>query len=177
MSATLDYHPTAEEHIAYYGKYITLVDEPDVLAALATENEKTTRLLGAVAEADAGFRYAPEKWSIRQVVGHLSDVERVFAYRALRVARADMTPLPGFDENAYAEAAAFDRRTLADLVADFRSVRQASLTLFRGFEPAAFTRIGVANAGPISVRALLCIIVGHERHHVGLLRSRYGLKG
>lgn len=176
MSTTLEYHPTADEYIPYYGTYITLVNEPDVLAALAAENDRTTRLLGKVPEAAAGFRYEPGKWSIRQVVGHLADVERVFAYRALRVARADTTPLAGFEENAYVNAAAFDRRTLADLVAEFRAVRQASLALFRGLEPAAFTRRGVANAGPISVRALLCIIVGHERHHAGLLRTRYGLK-
>jgi hypothetical protein len=177
MTTTLVPRPNADEFVEYYGRYIARVTEDDPLAALESQIEETSRVLGAVPESGAGYRYAPEKWSIREVVGHLIDGERVFAYRALRFARADETPLPGFDENHYVRAAQSDRRTLASLVAEFRAVRAADVAMFRGFDAGAWTRRGAANNSPISVRALLYIIIGHERHHLEGLRTNYGLKG
>ena len=120
-------------------------------------------------------RYAPGKWSVKEVVGHMIDGERVFSYRALRVARADTTPLPGFDENAWVPAAHFDRRPMPDLVADYQTVRAATVALFSSFEEEALVRMGTANDQPISVRALAHMIAGHELHHVAILRERYGL--
>ena len=169
--------PEAGEHHPYFNKYIDLVAEPDPIAALAAQMEETAGVLGRVAEADAGFRYQPGKWSIREVLGHLMDVERVMTYRALRIARADQTPLAGFDENSYVPAGAFDRRTLADLLDEWRTVRNATLAMFRGFGGETWTRRGVMAENPISVRALLHIVIGHERHHLAVLRTRYGLKG
>ncbi len=169
--------PEPGEYGPYYQKYIDLVPGDDVLVALEAQGPVTQALLAAAGEAKAGFRYAPEKWTVREVVGHLADAERIFAYRALRFGRGDATDLPGFDENAYVPAGNFERRTLADMAAEFAAVRAASLALFRSFDEEALLRRGTANRFPCSVRALAMILVGHEMHHVKLLRERYGLTG
>ena len=177
MTAMTIGRPEADEFSPYYADYIGRVPEADPVAALAAETESTRTLLGAVAEKDAGFRYAPDKWSVKEIVGHLCDVERVMSYRALCIARGDATPLPGFDENAYVPAADFGRRTLADLVSELADVRRATLALLRSFSADDWRRKGNANGKPISVRALGYILPGHERHHVMVLRDRYGLRG
>ncbi len=176
MSPTLATgRPAAEEHVPYFSRYIDRVPGPDPLAALASQVEETTRLLLAAGEARGGYRYAPDKWTVREVVGHVTDAERVFAYRALRFGRGDTTPLPGFDENVYVPRGNFERRTLADVVAEFRLVRAATLALFRGFDDEAWGRRGVASENPVSVRALAWIAAGHELHHVAVPRERYSL--
>jgi len=166
--------PQAEEHAEYYARYIKLVGD-DARSALRAQSASTPRLLSGLSEAQAMHRYAPGKWSVKEVVGHMIDGERVFSYRALRVARADTTPLPGFDENAWVPAAHFDRRPMPDLVADYQTVRAATVALFSSFEEEALVRMGTANDQPISVRALAHMIAGHELHHVAILRERYGL--
>ena len=166
--------PQPEEHAEYYSRYIKLVGD-DALAALRAQSASTPRLLSGLSEAQAMHRYAPGKWSVKEVVGHLLDGERVFSYRALRIARADTTPLPGFDENAWVPAARFDRRPMPDLVADYQTVRAATVALFASFDEEALTRLGTANDQPVSVRALAHMIAGHELHHVAILRERYGL--
>lgn len=168
--------PTPDEHVAYFSRYIERV-QGDPLAAMASQIEETTALLFAAGESKAGHRYEPGKWSVREVVGHLMDTERVFSYRAMRMGRGDSTPLPGFDENLYVPGGAFEKRTLADLVADFRAVRASTLALYRGFDEAAWARRGEASGNPASVRSLAFVIPGHERHHVAVLRERYGLSG
>lgn len=177
MSVMIVGRPEADEYAPFYAGYVARVEEANPVEALAGQIEQTCALLHRVAEADAGSRYAAGKWSIKEVVGHLADVERIMSYRALRVARGDATPLAGFEENEYVPAGGFDRRTLADLVGELRDVRRATLALFRSFDDAAWHRRGVANGKPVSVRALGYIIPGHERHHVEALRTRYGLRG
>lgn len=167
--------PEADEYVPYYSKYISLIPDGDVLEMMASQNAKTIGLLSRIDDTKALYRYAPGKWSIKEVVGHLTDGERVFAYRAMWFAREDRTPLPGFEENDYVPAGRFDRRPLADLLAEFAAVRRASLALFSGFDEKAWIQRGVANESPVSVRALACIILGHEMHHEKLLRERYGL--
>ncbi len=169
--------PESSEYNPYYDKYISQVPEGDVLALLQTQNQETAQLLSKVPETRATFRYAPGKWSIKEVLGHLCDTERIMSYRALRVARADATPLPGFEQDDYVQAANFDSRALADLAHEFQLVRQATLTLFRAFDEAALLRIGTANNSPISARALVYIIAGHEKHHAQILRERYRVAG
>ena len=166
--------PQPDEYLAYYGKYIALVGE-DAMSALRSQAASTPRLLKGVTESQAMFRYAPGKWSVKEVLGHILDGERVFGHRALRFARADQTPLPGFDENAWVPAAGFDRHTLAELATQYDAVRAATVALFGSFDEAALVRRGQANNAEVSVRALAHIIAGHELHHVGLLRERYGL--
>jgi uncharacterized damage-inducible protein DinB len=169
--------PGADEHAPYYGKYVAQLPGGDVLHLLRVNAALTAQLLAATDESRGSFRYAEGKWSVKEVVGHLCDAERVFAYRALRFGRSDLTELPGFDENLYVPAGRFDRRTLADLAAEFAIVRTATLALFNGFDDESLLRRGVASGQPVSVRALAAIIAGHEIHHVGLLRERYGLTG
>ena len=166
--------PQVEEHAEYFARYIKLVGD-DALGALRAQSASTPRLLTGLSEAQAMHRYAPGKWSVKEVVGHLIDGERVFSYRALRIARADTTPLPGFDENAWVPAAHFDRRPLPDLVSDYQTVRAATVALFASLDEEALTRTGTANDQPVSVRALAHMIAGHELHHIGILRERYGL--
>jgi len=169
--------PRPDEYAPYYGRYLALIEGDDVHAILAAQAVSTARLLAATDETRGLHRYAPGKWSVKETLGHIADAERVFAYRALRFARADRTELPGFDENAWVPAGEFDRRPLAELAAALAAVRAATLTMFEGLPPEALERRGIANGSPASVRALAAIIAGHERHHVGLLRDRYGLEG
>ena len=165
--------PAAAEYDPYYGRYIEKVPEGDLLRTLETQARETQALLAGLSDARALHRYAAGKWSIKQVVGHVADTERVYAYRALRFARADATALPGFDENAWVPAGTFDARSLADLAAELGAVRGATLALFRGLDAAALARRGTANDAAVSVRAIAWIIAGHERHHVALLHERY----
>jgi len=172
MSAPIP-RPDASEYAPYYGTYVTKVPEGDVLQLLERQRKETQALLAGMPDARALHRYAPGKWSIKEVIGHIADAERIFCYRALRFAREDKTPLPGFDENAYTPAGRFDARPIADLAAELDTVRRASVTLFRGMEGEALARRGMASNHDVSVRALAYIIAGHERHHVMILRERY----
>jgi hypothetical protein len=165
--------PDAGEYAPYYQRYIERVGDGDVVRALAGQIGETLAFLEAIPESRAGHRYAEGKWSIREVVGHLCDTERIFAYRALRFARGDQTPLPGFDENAYVANARLDDRPLASLADDLDAVRRATVALFDGLFPEEWLRRGPANGVSMSVRSLAWIAAGHERHHVEILRTRY----
>lgn len=172
-SATAIAPPAADEYAPYYGRYIAQVPTGDILHQLDRQREDVLARFRGVPESKGAHRYAPGKWSVRQVVCHLSDTERIMAYRALRIARGDATPLPGFDENAYAPESGADAVPLAELVAEFADVRRASLALFRHLPPDAWTRRGMASESPFSARALAWIIVGHPIHHLGVLREKY----
>lgn len=167
--------PQQTEHVAYFTKYIDLVPDGDLLAVLDAQHRETQRLLAPLSPEQARYRYADGKWSVTEVVGHLADTERIFAYRALRFARGDSTPLPGYDENGYTPAGRFDDRSLGDVLGEFTAVRGATIALFRGLPPDAFQRSGLADGKAVSVRALAYIIAGHERHHVNLFKTRYGV--
>lgn len=167
--------PDAQEFVPYYGKYISRVQGDDAGAALQNQLPDSLKMLTSLDDQRALHRYAEGKWSIKEVVGHLADAERVFSYRALRFGRADGTALPGFDENAYVPAGRFDRRPLADLLDEWKAIRAGSIALFRSFEGDDLVRMGNASNAPVSVRALAWIICGHELHHRSLLHDRYGL--
>jgi hypothetical protein len=154
---------------------VGLVGEEEILGPLVEQRGEVADLLGAIDEAGSLVRHAPYTWSTRQVVGHLIDAERVFAYRALRFARGDETPLPAFDEMAYMDQAGFDRIALARLADEFDAVRRGTIHLFENLDDAAWSRMGVASDAPVTVRALAYIIVGHVRHHAGILTRRFGL--
>ena len=166
--------PEAGEFAPYFERYVALVPGDDPVAALAEQAAAVRDALGGVTEAGAGFRYAPEKWSIREVVGHCSDAERVFAYRALAFARGEKAALPPFDENEFARLAGHDRVALAELLDEFAAVRAATLHLLRHLPADAWRRRGVASGKGISVRAVAFVMAGHVAHHLGLLRDRYG---
>ncbi|MFI5234397.1 MAG: DinB family protein [Gemmatimonadales bacterium] len=152
-----------------------LVPEGDLIQLLTEQAGVTAAFLAQVPADREQYRYAPDKWTVAEVVGHMADAERVFAYRILRFARNDATPLSGFDENAWTPASNYARRSLADVVAEFRAVRQATIALLGGLDDDAFVRVGTANGSEITVRALAYVIAGHERHHVGILKERYGI--
>jgi uncharacterized damage-inducible protein DinB len=173
MSAPAPARPGQDEYAPYYEKYVSLVPAGDVVETLERQAADTLALLRGVSEEKASSRYEEGKWSVKEVLGHITDGERIFAYRALRFARNDQTPLSGFEQDDYVRAADFDARTFASLVAEFESVRAATLTLLRSLDPEAWTRRGTASDNPVSVRALAHIIAGHELHHVGILRDRY----
>jgi hypothetical protein len=164
--------PEDGEHAQYYQKYISLVPPGNIVAVLETQFDETLSVLSGLTESQAEKHHAPYTWSIKDVVGHLIDSERIFGYRALRFARQDAKELPGFDENDYAVQAVSDARALADLLQEFAHVRQSHLDFFRSLPADAWLRRGVANGDSVTVRALAYIIAGHERHHVGILRKR-----
>jgi hypothetical protein len=167
--------PATGEYAPFYAPYLDGLERVQLGSALAEQPEELRLLLADLPEEGGLHRYAPGKWSVRQVVGHLSDAERVFAYRMLRFARGDRTELPGFDENAYADSGGFDRRETAELVEEFARVRGATLALAASLPPEGWSRAGRANGERITVRALAWIVVGHAAHHLRVLRERYGL--
>ena len=167
--------PKADEHSPYYSRYIDRVPEGNLSGLLESQFADTLALLGRVPRDREDFAYAAGKWSVKEVVGHVCDAERVFAYRALRFARNDATELASFDENAWVENASFGRQRLSDLVDEFKAVRESTVRLAKSLNAEELARRGVASGQGVSVRALLYIIAGHERHHVGLFRDRYQL--
>lgn len=167
------HRPGPDEYAPYYEQYVVAAGAGDPLETLASQERDLVGLVGGLSPAAGAFRYAPEKWSIREVIGHVIDAERVFAYRALRFARGDETPLAGFDQNDWARTTNADSRPLDDLLAEFRAVRAATLALFAGLPDEALSLGGVASDNHVTVRALLYITLGHAVHHIGVLRDRY----
>jgi hypothetical protein len=168
------HRPGIDEYAASFADYVERIgDEEDIFRVLGTQLDQALARLEGIAEARGDYRYAPNKWSIKEIVGHLCDTERVFAYRALRIGRGDTTPLPSFDDQAYVAEAGAGDRTLADLAAEWGDVRRATIALFRNLPTPAWQRRGIASDRPISVRALAYIIAGHMRHHLQVLEERY----
>jgi len=165
--------PEKSDYAGYYEKYIALVPGGDFLEILDEQHAGLHRLLSPLTEEQAEFRYAPGKWSIKETIGHLSDAERIFAYRLLRIARGDQTPLASFEQEPYIETGKFSSRKLHDLLDEFASVRKASITLIRSLDDKAWMRRGTASQKEITPLALGFIIAGHERHHRMILEERY----
>ena len=165
--------PDPSEYAPYYGKYIEKVPDGPIVDVLRTQILGTLELLRSLPESKGDHIYAPGKWSIKQVVGHVTDGERVFAYRALRFGRGDATQLPGFEQDDYARAGGFPARSLRHLSDELEAVRRATVLLFEGFGEEDWLRRGTASSNPVSVRGLAYIIAGHELHHVKILRERY----
>jgi len=167
--------PLPDEYATFYSTYISRIRDGDPIARLRRQPAALRAACAGMIDEESLHRYAPAKWSIKEVLGHLSDAERIFAYRLLRISRGDVTPLSGFDENTYVEAANFDDRPLASLVENFGAARASTLALIDGLSAEELARSGVANGAPISARAIVYILAGHVEHHFGLLRDRYGV--
>ena len=165
--------PATGEFLPYYGQYIDKVPQGDIVETLSKQLPETLALIKSIPEETGDKRYAPDKWSIREVLGHVIDGERIFVYRALRFSRSDSTPVPGFEENDYAANGPYARVSLSDLADEFEYVRRATIHFFANLDDGALSRRGTANGAEISVRALAHIIAGHETHHMGVLRDRY----
>ncbi|WP_028608438.1 DinB family protein [Paenibacillus harenae] len=165
--------PSKEEYNANNEIYIGLVGEGSITDIVARQLNDTIKMLEVITEEQADYRYAPGKWSLKEVIGHMTDSERVMSYRLLRIARGDKTPLPGFNQDDFMQYSPFAGWTLADLLEDYKAVRQATLTLLRGLSAEAWTRVGTSNNTDTSARALAYIIAGHERHHLNIIREKY----
>jgi len=165
--------PGADEYFEFYAAYVALVPDGDIRDILDSQAMETARYLRSRSDGWATSRYAPGKWSVKEVLGHVTDAERIFTYRALRIARGDQTPLSSFDENAYVPLAGSDARAMSDLLEEFLVVRTATVKLVRSFDAAAWKRRGTASGHGISARALAYITAGHELHHVRILKERY----
>jgi hypothetical protein len=168
--------PGESEHAPYYSRYIDLVPDGDILGTLAGQIGVTLAELRKISDGNSLLRYQAGKWSVREVVGHLIDTERIFAYRALRFARNDRTSLPGFEQDDYIAAAHFDLRPWDDLLDEFYAVRRSNLAMFRGLTEEEWMRRGIASDNQMSVRAAAYVIAGHERHHLGVIRDRYAIE-
>ena len=169
-----DRKPDAGEFAPHQRRYIDSVSGP-ILDTLAAQRDEIRRVLLPIAEADAGYRYAERKWSIRECIGHLSDAERVYGYRALAISRGDTT-LPKYDPDGYVAASNYDARTVASLVEEFLAVRESTLQFFRNTPPEAWSRTATLGTAPLSVRALAWIAAGHVRQHLDVLHDRYGVR-
>lgn len=165
--------PQPTEAAPYYFTYINQVSSDDPALAIETQLDETLAFLSRISEEKSLHRYAPEKWSIRQVLNHITDTERAFAFRALWFARGFDTPLPSYDQNIAASGAEADKISWAAHVQEFRGVRLATISLFRNLPPDAWTRTGIASDNRFTVRALAFIIAGHVTHHLTILRERY----
>jgi len=172
-STAASLRPQPGEYAPHYEKYVSLIQSHDVLATLEDQRRQTLLLLSGRTEADGDLRYAPGKWSLKEVLGHINDTERVMSYRALRISRGDATPMEGFEQDDYVRNGPFARRPLSDLIEDFIAVRRATVSLLRTLDEAAWTRRGIANKNDVTVRALAYIIAGHEVHHRRMLEERY----
>lgn len=175
MTAVTIPRPEPEEAAPFYHGYIDRVPGENIGQQLTEQLDRVELRFRGVDETTGLFRYAPGKWSVKEILGHLTDAERIFAYRLLRIARADTTPLPGFDENAFVPPAAFDDRSVNSLVKEYRAVRLSTIALIDGLPSDAWSRKGQASGRTISTRALAYILVGHVSHHLGVLEERYGI--
>jgi len=175
-SAINSLRPQPGEYAPFYEGYISLVPANNVLAALAALEDQRRQmllLLSGRTEADGEMRYAPGKWSLKEVLGHITDGERILSYRALRISRGDATPIEGYEQDDYVRNSPFRQRPLSDVIEDYIAVRRATVSLFRNLDEAAWTRRGVANKNEVTVRALAYIIAGHELHHRRIIEEKY----
>ncbi|MBC7900128.1 MAG: DinB family protein [Saprospiraceae bacterium] len=165
--------PEKNEYGEWYAGYISLVPEEDILNAITLQADEIKDLAASIAENKGSYAYADGKWTVKELLGHINDGERIFAYRALRIARGDRTPLSGFEQDDYIATGRFNERTVSDLADEFVLLRRSNIKLFENLEEEAWHRMGTASDNPISVRAAAYIMTGHVRHHLNILKSRY----
>jgi uncharacterized damage-inducible protein DinB len=166
--------PTAEEYAPFYSDYVGRASQrEDVYEALSQQIEELQAALDSLTDTQARYRPAPQEWSIKEVIGHINDVERVFSYRLLRISRDDPTPLPGFEQDDYVRQAGFDSLSVDDLVREFEYLRRANLLAIRHMSAEAMERRGTANGMTVSARALIYMLVGHVDHHMASLQEKY----
>jgi len=173
MNKIMNKRPTEKEYASFYAKYIAQIKGNDIMEVLAQHTAKVIAFMESIEAEKWNFRYAENKWSIKELYIHLIDAERVMAYRALRIARNDKTALAGYEQDDYVPFSAADTRTKASIIAEYRAVREGSMQLFKNFTPEMWERSGIASGWPVSVLALAYIIVGHEQHHIQVLKERY----
>jgi hypothetical protein len=167
--------PSDTEYASFYAGYVALVPEDDVLEVLESQSAELRRSAAATPAERETYRYEDGKWSVREVFGHVNDAEQIFGYRALCISRGEQAALPGFDQNDYLRNSAYAQRPLPEIARTFDALRTANLATLRALDQAAWARRGIASGAPVTVRALAYVMAGHARHHLGILRSRYGI--
>lgn len=165
--------PAAETLSTYYQTYVKNITEDDLIDALTNATAEIEGFLKLIPKEKEEYRYAEGKWMLKEVIGHICDTERIMSYRALRIARNDKTPLAGFEENDYVKSSNFYKRNLNSIGVEYLLVRESSIALFTSLEEEDFDKYGTANDNPVSVRALLFMIIAHQRHHFNVIRERY----
>lgn len=170
-----DNRPEADEYGEFYQGYIKLVTSPNVLQTLIEQGQETYALIQTLTPQEADYRYADDKWSVKEVIGHLIDTERVMGYRAMCISRGESVPLPGYDQDEYVETSGFSNRSLQSFSTEYDALRNANISLFNSLDEKQILRKGTANNTTVSVRALAFIIAGHERHHLDILDKKYGI--
>lgn len=165
--------PEKTEYDAYYERYVSLVEETDIVSAMEKQIGELENLLSFVSEEKSLYAYAPGKWTIKEMIGHLTDGEKIFAYRALRISRNDKTPIEGFEQDGYIENSNFNAAPLKDLIDELILARKSNLIMFKNLRTNDWNNVGTASDVPVSVRGLAYIMVGHIRHHTNILRERY----
>lgn len=165
--------PLQSEFAAFYAGYVSQVEEGDIVATLKNAQEQTKKLLENISEEKGLYAYAPEKWTIKEVIEHIIDTERIFAYRFLRVYRGDATPLPSFEQNEYVKNANSNKRTLQSLAKELYAVREANLLMLENLDESKLDFQGTMSGKTVTPRALLYIMAGHEAHHINILKTRY----
>ncbi|UYX55239.1 DinB family protein [Bacillus thuringiensis] len=165
--------PEANEYNPYYSTYISLIPDGDIIHILEKQMKETNLLLKDISDSEGHFRYAPNKWSIKEVIGHIADTERIMAYRLLSIARGETAELPGYNDDMYVLRAAFDKQSMQDLLENLTVVRQSTMHLLKSLDKEAWLQWGIANNSEVTVLALANIIAGHELHHCQLIKERY----
>lgn len=165
--------PNQDEYAPYYHQYIKDVSQIDIIEYLAQQLDEAVKLFSGISESKSSFRYAEDKWSIKEVLGHIMDAERIFAYRALCISRNDKNNLPGFDENDFIRNSNYSALLTKDILEEFAALRQSNLKMFKNFSEEMWTRKGMANKNQVTVRAIAYILAGHALHHLNVLRERY----
>jgi hypothetical protein len=167
--------PSIDQYPPFYETYVKLVPEENILSALSYSMQQLKQDLSLIGIDKADYAYGPDKWTVKQLLQHAIDAERIFSYRALCISRGELQSLPGFDENAYAEIGVARNRHLKDMKEEMLTLRLSTIQLFQGFDIDMLLRTGLSNQKSISVLALGYIIIGHWRHHAGVLQARYGI--
>lgn len=170
---TYTVRPDTKDYDSYYGRYISLVQDGDLLRIYADQLDNLTARLTGLSEEVAGFRYEEEKWSVKQVLGHIADTERVFSYRLLCIARGEKAALPTFDQDEYVAQGHFNERSIGDLVAEFSAIRQSSMALLKSLTDVTLHNTGTVKNHPTTALAIVCIIAGHTQHHLNILNDKY----
>lgn len=169
----VDKRPVISEYDSYFSKYVNLVPDGDILEILEQQNKETNILLKDISNTQGLFKYSPNKWSMKEVIGHLTDTERILGYALLCIARGEVISLPNYDKNVYVQSAAFDKHSMEDLLANLSIVRKSTLQLLKSLNSEDWLRRGIANGSEVTVRALVIILAGHELHHRKIIKEFY----
>jgi uncharacterized damage-inducible protein DinB len=165
--------PAKTDYAEYYQKYIDLIEGDDIIHILVSLNNEASDVFNSFPQSKGNFSYAEGKWTVKEVAGHMMDTDRIFAYRALAIARGEKQSLPSFDQDEYVREGKFNLRNLSDLTYEYRLVRESNILMFKGFDQSVFSNRGIAAGNEVTVLALMWMIAGHQKHHLNMLREKY----